>query len=455
MVGDKSSTASSVSATSTRIHNNETSTRAAGIDDITVSRDLDNCSDEDITPPPEKRLKYDELLSHSFWDQGEAWKLFDPKRQHKSVLKAIDARVDALKKANDNVDGWQYIMDVNGYIEMITPYHIFNVRQKFIFLIQALDIAKKDMNGLTFYQCCRKATESLNCLGLKITQDVEVVRRWYREFCDRGNCFGNTNPLGRKTQATLMFEHLPAGKESFITYANENLVSLSGELMLEYVVYELAPEFYNDYNDTAAPGDVIPIDEKGKEILIKKMGYKNMGVGTMNIWLNTFGYKYCRLAKGYYNDKHEEPPNILYQNDYIHRYFGYKLRSHRWIHINMQEHKHLVEIGKLQKGEGYGYIEEDTGLKMFEYHVDQLGIEFHKHMNQETYFGGNLSVRRKNSKKPLIILGQYEAIVKQFIMPPMYCIGTGGMRSPAPKYEGQGVMVSNIEERHRRFGLGG
>ena len=92
---------------------------------------------------------------------------------------------------------------------------------------------------------------------------------------------------------------------------------------------------------------------------------------------------------------------------------------------------------------------------MFEYHVDQLGIEFHKHMNQETYFGGNLSVRRENSKKPLIILGQYEAIVKKFIMPPMYCIGTGGMRSPAPKYEGQGVMVSNIEERHRRFGLGG
>ncbi len=36
--------------------------------------------------------------------------------------------------------------------------------------------------------------------------------------------------------------------------------------------------------------------------------------------MNALGYKYDRIMKHYFNDKHEDTTNVLYRNDFIKRY---------------------------------------------------------------------------------------------------------------------------------------
>ena len=120
--------------------------------------------------------------------------------------------------------------------------------------------------------------------------------------------FGNPNPLAHKGHRPLLFEHYPDGQVSFCTSANENLAKLSGELMLNYVLEKLVTVFRTEYNNHP---DHAKLFEDNDEFL-NHLGYWKLGVmSTMNRWLNKCGYKYCIDAKGYYNDKHEEPANLF------------------------------------------------------------------------------------------------------------------------------------------------
>jgi hypothetical protein len=77
---------------------------------------------------------------------------------------------------------------------------------------------------------------------------------------------------------------------------------------------------------------------------------------------------------------------------------------------------------------------------MVEYHVDDgVDYEFHKRMTTDAVeFGGNLSVRRDPTSKPLIVFGQDECIFKQFLFMYKFWIGRKGERPLLPKDEGQG-----------------
>ena len=89
---------------------------------------------------------------------------------------------------------------------------------------------------------------------------------------------------------------------------------------------------------------------------------------------------------------------------------------------------------------------------MVEYHVDSCS-EFQEKMNRETTFGGNLSVRKQENERPLLMFGHDEAIFKQFLLTRKSWCGPNGETVLVPKDEGQGLMISAFQSREFGFGL--
>jgi hypothetical protein len=86
----------------------------------------------------------------------------------------------------------------------------------------------------------------------------------------------------------------------------------------------------------------------------------------------------------------------------------------RWIQIPLEEAERLQELGKVAKGSGFNYTDERTGKEMVEYHVDTCK-ELMEKMNETSDFGGNLNVQFDTEKCPLVVFGQDECIVKQYL----------------------------------------
>ena len=426
-----------------------------GIDGTTdgTTEETDAGTETVVTPDrPTKRPRVspEEIRLETYWQQSEAWVLFDPNRQYPTVLEAITARIEALRRMNSHADAWQTGVEMKKEdVCLVSSHQIFSMRQRAVFLIVTLERAQENMaKGKNFEWCCKGAVKELNHLSLTLASSHEVVRRWHMDFRDRGNKFGNPNPLAHKGHRPLLFEHYPDGQVSFCTFANENLAKLSGELMLNYVLEKLVPVFRAEYNNHPDHAGLFEDDDA----FLNHLGYRNLGVSTMNRWLNNCGYKYCTVAKGYYNDKHEEPANRLYREEFIDRYFKDETRCFRWIQISKDEQEQLVQQGKLAAGSGYHYNDATTGDEMVEFHVDVLD-DFQRRMNGMTNFGGRLSVRKDPDKKPLIQIGQDECIVKQFIFRHKQWVGPNGERPLLPKDEGQGVMLSAFTSREFGFGF--
>ena len=71
----------------------------------------------------------------------------------------------------------------------------------------------------------------------------------------------------------------------------------------------------------------------------------------------------------------------------------------------------MIVNGEIEKELWYEY--ELDGVKFVEYHVDYR-IKYQK-IGDDLAYGGGLSMRRAHDVKPLMILGQDECMLKQFI----------------------------------------
>jgi len=57
-------------------------------------------------------------------------------------------------------------------------------------------------------------------------------------------------------------------------------------------------------------------------------------------------------------------------------------------------------------------------------------------------FGGHLSKRKNVRDKPVIMIGQDEAIFKQYLFTSKHWVAPDGTAALSPKDEGQGLMLS-------------
>ena len=77
---------------------------------------------------------------------------------------------------------------------------------------------------------------------------------------------------------------------------------------------------------------------------------------------------------------------------------------------------------------------------MVELHVDTCNI-LEERANNETKYGGNLSVRKELEEKPLIMFGHDECIFKQYTMTNKSWKASNGAVVLTPKDDGQGDMI--------------
>jgi hypothetical protein len=101
----------------------------------------------------------------------------------------------------------------------------------------------------------------------------------------------------------------------------------------------------------------------------------------------------------------------------------------------------VLKKNPLKEGLGHSFTNDD-GRPIREFHVDcHNGL--HEFINPETMlFGGNMSVRFPQGKRPLIIVGQDEMITYQFLFSAKSWKGRHGEALILPKGEGEGIMVS-------------
>jgi hypothetical protein len=164
------------------------------------------------------------------------------------------------------------------------------------------------------------------------------------------------------------------------------------------------------------------------------------------------GFRHETRRKGYYVDGHEKKATVDYRWDFCERYLLLERQMFRWIQVSFEEAEKLQVLGKVTKGSGYVYTKELTGKTMVEYHVDTCK-EFMEKMNKESEFGGNISVRSNPNKKPLIVFGQDECIVKQYSFTQKSWNGPNREQALIPKDDGLGVMMSAFVSREFGFGM--
>ena len=109
--------------------------------------------------------------------------------------------------------------------------------------------------------------------------------------------------------------------------------------------------------------------------------------------------------------------------------------------------------------DGFEYTKEEengTTLTYFEFHIDyhdSLLNEWEILGISEPKFGANLSVRKKENEKPIIMISQDECIFKQFLFSHRHWCLPDGTTPPMPKEEGQGVMLSSFVSREFGYGM--
>jgi hypothetical protein len=110
----------------------------------------------------------------------------------------------------------------------------------------------------------------------------------------------------------------------------------------------------------------------------------------------------------------------------------------------LEESKRMESLEQVPTNCGYIYVNDD-GIDMIEYHID---VSYHfEDKLAGCPFGGNLSIRKPIAAKPVIYVGQDEAIFKQFLFSHKMWVAPGGQQALLPKDEGSGIMVSAFVTR--------
>lgn len=219
--------------------------------------------------------------------------------------------------------------------------------------------------------------------------------------------------------------------------------------MYDFVHNTLLQELVEKEKDESNNEDVT------KEDVMKKLGLTSLCIQTIYNWMNQFGFKYSPHRKTYYVNGHEKADTVEYRKGYITQYLANEIRSHRWIQLPISRVEALEkEFLEFNRDDGFEY--ENNNLTFFEFHID-----YHECFTSEWQtigvpvpeFGANLSVRKKESEKQIIMIGQDKCIFKQFLFSHKHWALPDDTTPPMPKEEGQGVMLSSFVSREFGYGF--
>jgi len=183
------------------------------------------------------------------------------------------------------------------------------------------------------------------------------------------------------------------------------------------------------------------------EQLLRESQLRVLSLKTVLSWMHVLGFKYESRKKHFYVDNHERSEVKKYRDkDFILRYLDREFRQHRWIRLLETDAQKYIDDGEISETHGYNYVQ--NGIEFVEYHVDHH-VDFQKMGADAHAFGGLLSVRMPPGSKPVIVVGQDEAIFKQYLSMWKAWSGPGGLKA----YNGShgegivGVVVLNGEAK--------
>lgn len=155
------------------------------------------------------------------------------------------------------------------------------------------------------------------------------------------------------------------------------------------------------------------------------------------------GFKYGAHQRVYYTDEHERADNRLARKKYSDDLQRSEVRKYRWVCLTAAQKQKLEWLEKDPLEKDSHSRTYDNG-SLFEYHITRHPrlIEFVSNPNR-TVHGGNLSRERyKTSLRPLLEIGQDEAVFQQNAQSAMEWSGPNGESTPRPKNDGEAIMVS-------------
>ena len=126
------------------------------------------------------------------------------------------------------------------------------------------------------------------------------------------------------------------------------------------------------------------------------------------------------------------------------------MRAYVWVQITAEQGVILENNQNINLARVFHTYTGLDGTPMREYHID-----IHPHLHsfvRNKRMGGDLSVRKDEGSRPLIVIGQDESVIKQYSFSAKCWQGVNGERRLLPKSDGYTTMISAF--CCRVFGLG-
>jgi hypothetical protein len=275
--------------------------------------------------------------------------------------------------------------------------------------------------------------------------EARTVQIWHRDF-RKNECFRHLNiyvATGIKPEPYL-FELFPEAKGRLLSFATANLSSFSLEKIKVYLDDTLFPSLLKQFNKD----DGEQFDMTDFRTMLGMRSDTGVSISTVCRYLQQLGYSFEGRKKTFYVDGHERGNVVIDRVKFCKQYAKLELRCFRWVQVSEEQVKDMLKDEKLSLNEAYTYTDND-GNEMLEFHVDSARGALAEFIDGELgkRLGGNLSVRKPAGTKPIIMVGQDEAIFHQNATRRRQWILPDGSRELLPKTDGDAIMISLFVNR--------
>lgn len=380
------------------------------------------------------------LLDTGVWYDQKTRNLFGVEEQddvRDGLQKVIDLLDDVLRKSDVSLvltEPHKTLAEES--IPEATLSYLYH-KVKILRLAYTIALDKYD-ERFTWKQCCTQANKLLTLTGER-TYAVDTIMKWNRRFRDNKKW---PHPFASLRQYTpWFFRNNPCAVQIARAFLSKDLTQLSTEFATEY----FRGKFLDDVLDFEYEDD-LPVDhrETAKESLLSENKLKSISTATACRWLAYLGYKFQAHRRVYYTDEHEREDNKAARIEFVNTIKADEILKYKWVILTAAQKNELESLEKnpLAKDCHCRTYELET---LFEYHVGKHPhlLEYVTTANRDLH-GGDLSRERfkRPGFRPLLEVGQDEAIFQQNAQSAMEWQGPNGESTPRPKGDGEAIMVS-------------
>lgn len=340
----------------------------------------------------------------SFWESQEMKRLFGSKWGSADItlIKMVDIIDDAL---GDPTTMSRTVTHATN--NPMTPNQRLLITKQLYVLrcsyVKALEMMETEMN---WNEVLTKTIVLLEVMGLSHYTNPRSIARLHRYFrVDHLLPHPNKSVVSGKRLSPKIFRSYPHAKNAIAQWCSLNLSSLSAESLATHINLVIIPQLYDLHVNESK---ISHTQYQTKTSFLKQLNLDTVSISTAWRWMRFLGFKYKEQRKCYYSDKHEDVENVQARKVFIETYLRFELRAHNWVQISDRGAKRLEKEFNLLSAY-YPYKQED-GQSFREYHIDTHPclLQYVKAKDM----GGDLSVRRNQNERPIILLGQDESVFK-------------------------------------------